>query len=475
MDDGRPRRHQYLRHPRGRRAEGHRPPGAARPAQGRQPRDAGRDDRLLRARGGARRAARGAIRPSTCSCGRTRSRSSSIGWGSPRPRARSGAVGDRCDDDGRHGPSSASRTGCPRRGPGPWGRGPSRAGRRSAPGCRSSTAATRPARTASSRSAAGRSAAARSTTSSTRREPSPRRATARSRCSARTSTRTATTCAPEARFAHVDAGALGRPPAGPPRPAGPRRAHPGDRRPPRRRTAAGHPAPALRDLAPVGPVRPTHRGAGRLPERVRAPAPAGPVRRRRGPPPDGSPVHDRALPRAPRPDPRGRPGHHHLDRHHRRVLRRDRGPVPATLACSRPSATTRSSPRRTRRARARRRRASPTTSRRTSSARASTSCCASRRRSACERNEAWLGRDVEVLVDTVDAAALARPRRRRRRRRRADAAASAGRTRGNKLVHLPPATARWSVAGRPSASSTPARTRLRGRSSRLTVHDAASR
>ena len=86
----------------------------------------------------------------------------------------------------------------------------------SAPGCRSSTAATRRAPTASCRSAAARSAAARSTRSSTRRARWPPPATARSRCSARTSTRTATTCAAEARFAHVDTRALGRPPARPP-------------------------------------------------------------------------------------------------------------------------------------------------------------------------------------------------------------------------------------------------------------------
>ena len=86
-------------------------------------------------------------------------------------------------------------------GEGTVARGP----RRSAPGCRSSTAATRRAPTASCRSAAARSAAARSTTSSTRRARSPPPATARSRCSARTSTRTATTWHPEPRFAHVDA------------------------------------------------------------------------------------------------------------------------------------------------------------------------------------------------------------------------------------------------------------------------------
>src|SRR6187551_3127651 len=48
----------------------------------------------------------------------------------------------------------------------------------------------------------------------------------------------------------------------------------------------------------------------------------------RRPAADGPPVHHRALPRAADPDPRGRPGHHDLDGHHRRLLRRDRGAVP---------------------------------------------------------------------------------------------------------------------------------------------------
>ena len=87
-----------------------------------------------------------------------------------------------------------------------------------------------------------------------------------------------------------------------------------------------------------------------------------------GPASDGPPVHDRALPGAPRPDPRGRAGHHDLDRRHRRVLRRDRGAVPSgRWTCSRTSATTRSSRRPTRRDPGRPRRTSPTTSRPTSS------------------------------------------------------------------------------------------------------------
>ena len=73
---------------------------------------------------------------------------------------------------------------------------PCAANRRTAPGSRSSTAATRPAPTASSRSAAARSGAGRSTRSWTRRGRWRRPATARSRSSARTSTATATTCRP---------------------------------------------------------------------------------------------------------------------------------------------------------------------------------------------------------------------------------------------------------------------------------------
>ena len=55
----------------------------------------------------------------------------------------------------------------------------------------------------------------------------------------------------------------------------------------------------------------------------------------RGAPPDGPPVHHRALPRAPRPDPRGRARDRDLDRRHRRVLRRDRGPVRGDAAAAR--------------------------------------------------------------------------------------------------------------------------------------------
>ena len=52
MDDGRPRRHQHLCDPRGGRAEGHRTPGSSAAPQGRQPLDARGPDRLLGSRAG---------------------------------------------------------------------------------------------------------------------------------------------------------------------------------------------------------------------------------------------------------------------------------------------------------------------------------------------------------------------------------------------------------------------------------------
>ena len=93
------------------------------------------------------------------------------------------------------------------------------------------------------------------------------------------------------------------------------------------RRRARDPAAALRDLAPVGPVRPADRGDARLPVGVRGAAPAGPVGRGHDAPPDGPPVHDRALRGAAGADPRGRAGHRALDGRDRRVLRRDRGRV----------------------------------------------------------------------------------------------------------------------------------------------------
>ena len=280
-----------------------------------------------------------------------------------------------------------------------------RASPRSAPGCRSSTAATRRAPTASSRSAAGRSGAARSTSrrrgARAGRGGLPRGHAARPERQL-VRPRPARRAALRARRHR----ALGRPPPRPRRPARPRRAAPGDRRDPHRRRRAGDPAAALRDLASVGPVGPADRGDGRVPVRVRAPAPAGPVGRRRGAAPDGPPVHDRAVPRA--------------------LVERLRAAIPgialttdvivgfcgeteaqfeATLdllrdvrydqvfaaAFSRPARHARGA---ARRRRARQREATP-------AQRAARAPGGDR---AVERNQGWVGRTTEVLVERVDAA-----------------------------------------------------------------------
>ena len=119
VDGGRgPRRDQHLRDPRGGRGEGDRAPGAPQPAQGRQPVDAGRDDRLLGARVEPDRARAPLSRRWTCSCGRTRSRSSSTGSGLASAQAPVGASATTARHDARQGRAGLGRrrTSC---GPGP--------------------------------------------------------------------------------------------------------------------------------------------------------------------------------------------------------------------------------------------------------------------------------------------------------------------------------------------------------------------
>ncbi len=160
-------------------------------------------------------------------------------------------------------------------------------------------------------------------------------------------------------------GAPGRPPARAGRAPRPRGAHPGDRRDPRRRRAARDPAPAVRDLASVGPLGPARSRRWPLPVGLRGAPSPGPVRRRRRAPPHGPPVHGRALRGAAGPHPRGRAGDRDQHRRHRRILRRDRRPVRGDARPpARRSATTRSSRRPTRRAPGRRPRDSRTTCRR---------------------------------------------------------------------------------------------------------------
>ena len=158
------------------------------------------------------------------------------------------------------------------------------------------------------------------------------------------------------------------------------------------------------------------------------------------------------------------PGIADLDRHHRRLLRRDRGAVrgDAGAARDRPLrpglrggllAATRDA-----RHAARRRRAAPTIKRRRLN-----ELLALQEGIGLERNEAWLGREVEVLVDAVDPP-------RGHEHDAADAgggrgAGSSGRTRGNKLVHLAGDEALVGRDGARSGSTTPARTRSEARSS----------
>ena len=145
--------------------------------------------------------------------------------------------------------------------------------------------------------------------------------------------------------------------------AGPRRADPGDRRPPRAGREPRRAAPPLRHVAPVGPLRPAHRGDGRSARGLRGAPPAGAVRRRRGPPPDGPAVHGRPLRGAPRAHPRGDPGDRGQHGRDRRLLRRDgRRSSRRRCASCRRSATTRSSRPPTRRAPGRPRPGFPTTS-----------------------------------------------------------------------------------------------------------------
>ena len=295
-------RHQHLRDPRGCRAEGHRPAGPPGTAQGGEPRAARRPDRLLGARAGSRRAPpplpggrpvpaprRGARarRPARAGvrAGADRARSARRRWsgrtvvgrrrppgGHPRPAVAEGAVA-------RGSAISAWLPiiyGCDKTCTYcivPFSRGPERS---------------RPFDEIVDEARALAAAGYREVTllgqnvNSLRPRPAARAALRACR-----------------------RGALGRPPARPPRAAGPRRADPRDRRAPHAPTAA--PAiPRLRFVTshPWDLSDRLIAAMADCPSRLRAPASAGPVGRRRGAPPDGPPVHDRALPRAARADPR---------------------------------------------------------------------------------------------------------------------------------------------------------------------------
>ena len=194
--------------------------------------------------------------------------------------------------------------------------------------------------------------------------------------------------------------------------------------------------PALRHVAPVGPVGPADRRASPIAasvcEHLHLPVQSGSdaVLRRMG-----RQYTDRALPRAARPDPRGRPGHRDLDRHHRRLLRRDRGAVRGDaraprhrplrpglrgglLASARDAGHA----------------SSPTTSRPTSSGAGSTSC------SRCRRGSGSSGtRRGSVARSASSSTRVDAPRSHEHEGPEAPAGEGSrlsGRTRGNKLVHL---------------------------------------
>ena len=432
---GGPRRDQHLRDPRGGRAEGHRPAGAARAAQGGEPGDARRHDRLRGPRAGPGRAPQ------------------AVPGGRPVPPARRGARARR---------PARARVGAGRRSGSC--RGATTVVGRTLVGAADHLPGTRAGAVASGavrrESATSRLAADhlrlrqdlhllhRAVQPRPGAQPAVRRDRRRGPLARRRRLPRGHAARPERQLVRPRpaAGAalrrrrhrpLGGPPPRPPRPARPRGADPGDRRDPDRRRRAGDPAPAVRDVASVGPQRPADRGDGRVPVGLRAPPPAGPVRRRRDAPADGPPVHDRALPRAAGPDPRGGARDRDLDRRDRRVLRRDRGPVPGDAPAPRDRplrhGLRRGVQRAARDARDAARRRRPVGREAPPPERAARAPGGDRARA-----EPGLGGPPgRGARRRRDAAALARPRRRRSGAPAGPAGAMvSGRTRQNKLVHL---------------------------------------
>ena len=260
LETRRPRRHQHLRDPRGRRAEGHRPDGPADPAQGGQPGDARRAHRLLGPRAGPGRAAAPLSGGRSLPAARRGARAHRPARSRLRPGADRGARGD------HHGRSHGRRC---RRSPG-GDPGPCR-GR-----------GDRGARVGDRRLAADHlwlrqdvHLLHRAVQPRSGAEPAVRRHPRRGARAGRRRLSRGDAARPERQLVRPRPGArgalrarrrraLGGSPARPGGPAGPRRADPGDRCAADGRRPRRDRAPAVRHLAPVGPVRPAHRGAGRL-------------------------------------------------------------------------------------------------------------------------------------------------------------------------------------------------------------------
>ena len=277
------------------------------------------------------------------------------------------------------------------------------ASRRPRPGCRSSTAATRPAPTASSRSAAARSGAGRSTRSSTRPAAWPAAGYREVTLLGQNVNSYGHDLPVEARFAGIaPERSVGRH-QDRQRPAGPRRAAPGDRRRsgpsdgqpaiPRLRFVTSHPWDLSDRLISAMADCPS------VCEHLHLPVQSGDdaVLRRMG----RQYTIEHYLERL-GPDPRGGAGDRDQHGRDRRLLRRDRGPVRGHAATARGGpATTRSSPPPTRSGRARRRPTWPTTCRPAVKRRRLNELLAVQEAIGLERNRARVGTTAEVLVESI--------------------------------------------------------------------------
>ena len=259
-------------------------------------------------------------------------------------------------------------------------------------------------------------------------------ACARSRCSARTSTPTAATCARSA-------------------PASPALLRELD-------AIDGLERDPLHEPAPQGHARGRDPRARRAALALRAHPPAAAVGLLADPARDAPHLRPRALPRPRRADPRARPRRRADDRHHRRLPGRDRGGLRADAVARRGrSATTAPSPSSSRRAAAPRRRRSPTTVPHEQKVERMERLVEVVQRRARERAQRFVGRTVEVLVEGPS---------------RTDPDRLRGRTRHNKVVNFARPRRAGRARARRGARPPPAR-RCRGRSGCLPARAEAAR